>query len=162
MFRKRKLKIEAIFLKPIGEKNFDVYKTLKIKTDEKQEKKIQEENSKVYEEIGKKDIKPIDDIVSFENKTFPLPKGVFTFKDKKSIKIFYDYENEKILCFKQHSCLISAEWLDNLINKKLIAQLVATIRKGMDTATGNKTILQFVFVGAVCLIIGALLGKGYF
>lgn len=147
MFGKSKTKVKAVFLKKLGENNFEI----------KSEKNL----NMSYEELDTKSVKDTDEFISYEGKSFPIPRGIFTLKTGKTIKIFYDYENEKILCFKQHSCLINAEWLDQLLHKKLIAQLVSAVKKGMETTTGNKTILQFIFVGIVCIVIGYFIGTTY-
>lgn len=147
MFGKSKTKIVAVFLKQLGEKNYEI--------------KGKQEINISYEELDKKEIKQTDSFISYENKTFPVPQGIFTLKKGKKIEIHYDYDNEKILCYKKHDMLISASWLDQILNKKIIAQILSKIRSGMEQTTNNKTILQFIFVGVVCIVIGYFIGTTY-
>lgn len=128
-------KIKAVFLRKIGQNNYE----------------------EIHTETIKEKIDTLD-IVSYNGKTFPLPKeGIFTAKRKRNIEIFFDFDNEKIICFKEHGILVSAEALDKLLFRKIIAQLVQKLRVSLEPID-KFSFLGKLIIPILCLVVGFFFG----
>lgn len=125
-------KIKAVFVKKLGENNFEEYKTKKLKE--------------------------TDEEISIDGKTFLIPKNVYSMKRGKTVELFYDWENEKMLFFKEHGVLFDAKFLDKILSKGIIAQLVAKLRAGMEK-TDKFSLLGKLVIPILCLAVGYFAGK---
>ena len=125
-------KMKAVFVKKIGENNFEEYKTKKIKE--------------------------TDETISIDNKTFPIPKGIYSMKRGRTLELYFDWENEKLLFFKEHGVLFDAKFLDKILSKGIIAQLVAKLRLSMEKPD-KFSFLGKLIIPILCLVVGYLAGK---
>jgi hypothetical protein len=125
-------KIKAVFVKKLGTENFEEYKTKKIKE--------------------------TDEIISIDNKTFIIPKGIYSMKRGKTIELYFDWENEKMLFFKEHGVIFDAKFLDKVLSKGIIAQLVAKLRSSMEK-TDKFSLLGKLVIPILCLVVGYFAGK---
>lgn len=147
-------KIKAVFVKKIGNNIEEIKKPLKIK-DEKIKEKL---NTSDYEEIHDKKLKETETSISYEGKTFIIPQTVFSIKRKKDIEIYFDWENEKMLFFKEQSVIFDAKFLDKLLHNEIIAQLMKTLRKSMEK-TDKFSLLGKLVIPVLCLAVGYFAGK---
>lgn len=136
MFGKNKNKIKVIFVKPLGEKD--------------------------YEKIGETDINKEDDVVSYKDKTFPLTSSCYFYINKGKPHIFIDYETEKIISLKQKDIGINANFLDKLLSTSkggIIGQLLYALKLDMQQKTNWSTMMKPMTIFILGAIIGYLLGS---
>lgn len=135
---RNKTKCRVIFLKPLGDKN--------------------------WQKFDEKKFNPEENSISYEDKTFPLTSECYTYIDGKTTYIFADYEKEKIITFHAKDLGIDSKFLDKMLTTGktgIIGQLMDTIKADMkekktDWGTLGKPIVIFV-LGAV---IGFFVGGG--
>lgn len=162
------MKIKIHFLKQTG-KNFEEVKETKLgkKTLETQIKAINQTinnlllrvQSGTYDEIKEKKIELTDLFISYEGKTFIIPQNINTYKTKKDIHLFFDWENEKLLFFKKHDLIYDSKFLDRLLNNQIIGQLILKLRKSMEKPD-KLELLKKIAVPVLCLVAGVFIG-GY-
>jgi len=131
----KKIKTKAIFVKPIGD---------------------------VYEKIDEKKVKLDDDIIQYNNKTYPLTKDMIFYVNKKTKYIFIDIDNDKIIKMEGKSIGINAKFLDRFMSTGklgLIGQLLGAIREDMRNKSkfGEYKPIVWILLGAV---LGFLAGGG--
>jgi len=143
-------KIKAVFIKKIGE-NFEVIKTQKLKVDKK--------NIDVtHEEMKTKTLDVKDEKISLDGKTFLIPQAIHSLKRGRTIEIFFDFENETMLFFKEVKMPFDAKFLDKILSKNIIAQLVGKLRLSMET-TDKSDFLKKLVVPVLCLVVGFFIGS---
>ena len=135
-FRRKKNTIKIIFVRPIGEREF--------------------------EKIGEKRIKKDEEAVTYKEKTFPLTSKCYMYFNKHLPHIFVDYENEKILKFHDKSIGINAKFLDMLLTtskRGIIGQLMYSLNLDMKTKTEWGKFLSPVVIFILGAVIGYLVGS---
>ena len=128
---RNRTKHKVVFLKSIGEKNF--------------------------QKVGEKKFNPSEDTISYESKTFPLTSDCYTYIDGKTTYIFADYEKEKIITFTDKNIGVDAKFLDKMLTTGktgIVGQLMNAIKQDMKKESDWKQYLSPIMI----FIVGALLG----
>ena len=134
-----KTKYKMIFLKKLGENNF--------------------------QKMGQKKFKLNDEVVTFEDKTFPLSEKMYCYLDGKTSYVFADYDNEKIIKFNNSSIGIDAKMLDKLLTTSkigIIGQLMNSLKLDMKTKSDWKQYISPMLIFVVGAVMGYLAGAGGF
>lgn len=106
-----------------------------------------------YVKIGEKDIRLVDEKVSFQNKTFIFNTSMCTILNSGKNIIFYDYDKSEIITLIKNDMGIDAKFLDQLIVKNIIQQLVTSLKQGLSKPDKGR-IATFIFVFAFGAIVG--------
>lgn len=107
----------------------------------------------------KLDKKQSKTMVSYKNKTFFIPEEA-SLEDKFKQVIMFDYDNEKIIAFKQIELGYSATLIDQLIVKQIIAQIAQRIKSAIGEQTKSK-IGMLIIVGCAGALAGYIIGTMY-
>lgn len=132
-----KTKYKMIFLKKLGESNF--------------------------QKMGQKKFKLNDEVVTFEDKTFPLSEEMYCYLDGKTSYVFADYDNEKIIKFNNSSIGIDAKMLDKLLTTSkigIIGQLMNSLKLDMKNKSDWKQYLSPMLIFVVGAVMGYMAGAG--
>lgn len=162
------MKIKIHFLKPSGN-NFEEIKETKLKEKDLKEQ-VKQINKRInnmlfriqngtHTEIKEKKLELTDLVISYEGKTFIIPPNLNTYKTKRDVHLFFDWENEKLLFFKEHQLVYDSKFLDRLLNNCIIGQLVGKLRKSMEKPD-KLELLKKIAVPVLCLVAGVFIG-GY-
>lgn len=132
----KKNKIKVVFVKPLGEKN--------------------------YEKIAEKNISKEDESVSYEDKTYPLTGECYMVINNNIPHIYIDYENDKILTLINKDIGVNAKFLDKLIStskRGIIAQLLYAVKLDMKPKAEWITLAKPITYLIIGVVIGYLIGN---
>lgn len=110
-----------------------------------------------YTKIGQKPYDLTDAIVSFKDRTFTIIAGN-TFIDNNKTYLFFDFDNSKIITFEKTDMGIDAELLDQIIVKKIIQQLVSSLRNAMEKPS-KSVIMTYIIIGGLGACIGYIIAQ---
>lgn len=121
------MRYKAVFLIPYGDKN--------------------------YKKIAEKRFDPEKDTISFKDKTFVIPKTGSSYITQKDTYLFFDFKKGSIISFIEHDFGIDPTFLDRLLLKNIVAQLVSKLRASMEKPQ-KYTFLPYV----IAFVFGAITG----
>lgn len=134
-----KTKYKMVFLKKLGENNF--------------------------QKMGQKKFKLDDEIVEFEGKSIPLYEEMYCYLDGKISYVFVDYDNEEVIKFNASSIGVDAKMLDKLLTTSkigIIGQLMNSLKLDMKSKSDWKQFISPMLIFAVGAVMGYLAGAGGF
>ena len=134
-----KTKYKMIFLKKLGDNNF--------------------------QKMGQKKFKLNDEVVTFEDKTFPLSEEMYCYLDGKTSYVFADYDNETVIKFNSSSIGLDAKMLDKLLTTGkigIIGQLMNSLKLDMKNKSDWRQFISPTLIFIVGVVIGYLSGAGGF
>jgi len=98
-------------------------------------------------------------MVSYKNKTFIIPEES-SLEDKRKQIIMFDFDNEKIIAFKEIKLGYSAKLIDQLIVKEMIAQIAQRLKAALNEQTKGK-IGTYIVIAIGAVLAGYVIGSIY-
>lgn len=107
-----------------------------------------------YEKIGSQKFNIEDKLIRFKDKQFIIDSKVLGFIDKTQTNVFFDFEQNKQLSFKEIKSSYNAKLIDQLLTGKIIGQLVSRL-----SALQKQSYFIIIIVGVSCVMIGFVVGQ---
>lgn len=107
-----------------------------------------------YEKIGSQKFSIEDKLIKFKKKQFMVDSKILGFTDKNQTNVFFDFEENRQLSFREIKSSYNAKLIDQLLTGKIIGQLVSRL-----SALQKQSYFIIIIVGISFLMVGFVIGQ---